>query len=213
MTTGMVRPMRWMLRRALARGLGRSAADRITRDADEHYLSPPPLARTGSGAFNLRIAAHLLALRDALTADGRSVAEAEELLAEALFHVNRRLNWPLDAVVRLLHPTDWMARVALRESISRRLFFPPPDWVMVDVPDPVGFAYDVQQCVFAEFLGGRGEGAFCQQVLCAQDFRMAEEHGEGLQRTGTLAGGAARCDFRYRNAAVRSRSGQGPPAP
>lgn len=112
MTAGMVRPMSWRLRRALGRRLGRSAADRITRDADEQYLSPPPLARTGSGAFNLRIAAYLLALRDALTADGRSVAQAEQLLAEALLRVNRRLNRPLDAVVRLVHPTDWMARVA-----------------------------------------------------------------------------------------------------
>lgn len=157
------------------------------------------LARTRSGQFNVRMAAYLLALRDGLTAAGRSTAEAEELLAEALFCTNRRLNRPLDAAVRLLHPRDWSARIALREQISRRLFFPPPDWVMEDVPDPDGYAYDVQHCVFADYLRGRGEGAFCQRLLCAQDFPMAQEHGEVLQRTGTLAGGAPRCDFRYRS--------------
>lgn len=207
MTTARSRLISTMLRRALGRRLGRAAADRIASDADKRYLPPPLLARTGSGQFNLRMAAYLLALRDALTAAGRSAAEAQELLAEALFCTNRRLNHPLDAAVHLLHPIDWSARIALREKISRRLFFPPPDWVMEDVPDPDGFAYDVQHCVFADYLRGRGEGAFCQQVLCAQDFRMAQKLGEVLQRTGTLAGGAPRCDFRYRHQAMRLTAG------
>jgi len=197
MTTARPLLISTMLRRALGRRLGPAAAHRIASDADGRYLPPPPLARTRAGQFNVRLAAYLLALRDALTASGRSAVEAEELLAEALARTDRRLNRPLDAAVRLLHPTDWGARIGLREKISRRLSFPPPDWVMVDVPCADGYAYDVQRCVFADYLRERGEGAFCQQVLCAQDFRMAQAHGEVLQRTGTLAGGANRCDFRY----------------
>lgn len=185
-----------VVRRALSPALGRAAAAEVMHSAGR-YAPPPPLARTRAGRFNVQTAAYLLAVRDALIGTGIPAGQAEDLLADSMYRVMRRLHRPIDAVAAVLHPRDPLARVRSREKIDEALFFRRPDWVMTDVGTPSGYAFDVHRCLYADYLRGRGEQEFCQRVLCAQDHRMAEARGELLVRTGTLAGGADRCDFRY----------------
>ncbi|HET7245553.1 MAG TPA: L-2-amino-thiazoline-4-carboxylic acid hydrolase, partial [Streptosporangiaceae bacterium] len=141
--------------------------------------------------------AYLLAVRDALTDAGIPAGQAEDLLGDLMYRVMRRLQRPIDAVAAVLHPKNPLARVRRREKIDRALFYRRPDWVMTDVDTPSGYAFDVHRCLYADYLRGRGEQGFCQRMLCAQDHRMATDHGEVLVRTGTLASGADRCDFHY----------------
>ncbi len=183
-------------RRGLTPALGRAAAARVVRSADAQYV-PPPLARTRAGRFNVQTAAYLLAVRDALVDTGVPAGQAEDLLGDLVYRMMRRLFRPINAVVAALHPRDPLARVRRREKIDRALFFRRPDWVMIDAEAPSGYAFDVHRCLYANYLRGRGEQEFCQRVLCAQDFRMAKDHGVVLVRTGTLASGAGRCDFHY----------------
>jgi L-2-amino-thiazoline-4-carboxylic acid hydrolase len=128
---------------------------------------------------------------------GGPAGQAEDLLGDLSYRVMRRLHCPVDAVAAALHPKDPLARVRRREKIDRALVFRRPDWVMTDVEAPSGYAFDVHRCLYADYLRGRGEQEFCQRVLCAQDHRMAKDHGEVLVRTGTLASGTGRCDSRY----------------
>ena len=195
-------------RRGLTPALGRAAAARVVRSADGRYVPPPDLARTRAGRFNLQTAAHLLAVRDALIDAGIPAGRAEDLLGDLMYRVMRRLHRPIDAVAAVMHPRDPLARVRRREKIDEALFVRRPDWVMTDVDTPSGYAFDVHRCLYADYLRGRGEQEFCQRVLCAQDHRMAKGRGEVLVRTGTLAGGADRCDFHYLPAAEqKSHSG------
>lgn len=186
-----------VVRRALTPALDRAAAARVVRSANARYAPPPALARTRAGRFNLQTAAYLLAVRDALIDAGIPAGQAEDLLADSMYRVMRRLHRPIDAVAAVRHPRDPLARVRRREKIDEALFFRRPDWVMTDVDTPSGYAFDVHRCLYADYLRGRGEQEFCQRVLCAQDHRMAEGRGEVLVRTGTLASGADRCDFHY----------------
>ena len=184
-------------RRGLTPAQGRAAAARVVRSADARYVPPPALARTRAGRFSVRTAAYLLAVRDALIDAGIPAGQAEDLLGDLAYRVMRRLQRPIDAVAAVLHPGIPLERVRRREKIDRALFYRRPDWIMTDVDTPSGYAFDVHRCLYADYLRGRGEQGFCQRVLCAQDHRMAQHHGEVLVRTGTLASGAGRCDFHY----------------
>lgn len=169
---------------ALAPALGRGEAARTARMADARYESPPALARTPGGRFDLRMASYLLALRDALVASGAPARSADELLADAVYRVMRRLQRPLDALAAALHPKDELARTHFRERLARQLFYRPPDWVITNVDAPGRYAFDVRRCIYADYLRGRGEGPFCEHVPCAEDHRMAEGRDQPLRRTG-----------------------------
>lgn len=184
-------------RGALGRLLGRDGAADVVALTAERYQLPPALAGTRAGRVDLRIASYLLALRDALVHSGMPMDQAEKLLADTMYRLMRWLQQPLNLVAATVHPGSRLARTRLREQLARRAFYRRPDWVMTDVDAPGCYAFDVRRCLYADYLGGRGEGTFCERVLCDQDLRMAEGHGEVLLRTGTLAGGADRCDFRY----------------
>jgi ubiquinone biosynthesis protein len=81
--------------------------------------------------------------------------------------------------------------------MARRFYYTEPDWEMEDVPVEAGFGMDVTRCVVAEFFESLGMSEFCERVICDQDARDAAHRGIEFARTGTLAGGASRCDFRY----------------
>jgi hypothetical protein len=168
--------------------------------ADRHFADLAPRtarAVTSPGRFNLRMAAYVLALHRGLREQGITDAWASELLSGGLFRV-MRLMWRLpDAVVRVRHPRDRVARARMRQRLSRRLLFRDPDWVMTEVRIRRGYGLDITRCVMRDLLAGEGETQLCEDVLCHQDLLMAAARGEHLTRTTTLASGGDRCDFRF----------------
>lgn len=173
------------------------ATSAILDTAERRYVAPPPVARTAGGRLNLRLAAYLLALRDALLESGVAAEDANGLLADALFRVMHRFYRLTDAIAMIRHPVDRAARGRWRQGLSRRLYFRPPDWVMADVRGSRFYAFDVKRCLLADYMRERGESEFCRQVVCAQDLLLAQDRGETLVRTETIAAGSPRCDFRF----------------
>ena len=188
---------RWQAGWALKAALGRPAAAAILDAAEQRYISPPPVARTAGGRLNLKLAAYLLALRDALVESGFPSEDVNALLATALFRVMSRFYRLSDAVAVVLHPRNRTARGRWRQRLSRRLYFRPPDWVMADVRGAGYYAFDVRRCLLADYMRERGESRFCRDVICPQDQLLARRRGETLIRTETIAGGSTRCDFRF----------------
>lgn len=191
------RLLRLLARRSLTTALGGESAAYAVLLADERYESPPPVARTPAGRSDIQMASWLMALRDALVETGQSPEAATELLAEMMSAVMGRLQRPLDVLAAAVHPKDRFARTQFRETLARRALYRPPDWVMADVEAPGCYGFDVHRCLYADYFGSHGEDEFCQRLFCDQDQQMAERRGQHLLRTGTLAGGADRCDFRY----------------
>lgn len=184
-------------RAALTARLGPGRAAAIVRCAKRRYSPPPDLAVTASGRLNLRMAAYLLALRDAMNELGADPASVDADLARDLFRVMRVVYRPVDGVARLLHPRNRRSRAAWRQRLAARMFFKAPDWDMRHVDGGSGYAFDVRRCVLAEYMESRGETAFCRDVICAQDLMMARARGEDLVRPQTIAGGADTCTFRF----------------
>ena len=54
------------------------------------------------------------------------------------------------------------------------------------------------RCPVADYLTSNGAGDLCVGTWCNLDYPLARMWGGELERHGTLAGGAKRCDFRFR---------------
>lgn len=193
--------------RQLSAALGPEAAETVVDRADASF---PDLAalipRTGFGARDLlRTSAYTVALHRALVERGVGSDEANELISDIVF---ASILPARTAVYRLsrLHSRDRLSRARWGSRVARRFYYSTPDWVMSDVAVEDGFGFDVTRCVVAEFYDSLGMSELCQRAICDQDTRSATHHGVVLDRSETLAGGGARCDFRY-----RSRSANGGP--
>lgn len=190
--------LRRVARRVIAGRLGRPAANRVIAQADEGYPDVagriPPSDR---GARHLlRLGAYAIALHGALIDHLVEPDTATVLVSDSVFAAIRPSRDVL-AMVGRLRSRDRLERVRWTSDVARRFYYTTPDWVMEDVPVDDGFGMDVTRCVVAEFFESLGLGELCQRVICDQDGRDAAHRGIVFERSGTLAGGADRCDFRY----------------
>ena len=191
---------RAVARLLLADELGASLT-RVLDAADAGYAGLAPkvaMARTPGGRMEVRTSAYLLALYRALREEGIAEERAMTVLSDALFRVMRvvwRVPEAIAALAAARYPTRRRARVQVR--LARLLVFREPDWVMREAPVGVGYGVDVTRCVPRDFFASEGAERLCDEVMCRQDERMAEARGVPFMRTGTLARGDGRCDFRF----------------
>ncbi len=147
--------------------------------------------------INLRLACATAAAYRALLAENTDEAEARRLTADvvwAIYHRMGRVAWTMSRA--FAH--DPARRLRISTGIARRFPFGPPSYLMEDVDDPVAVAFDVRRCPIAEYFAATGLPELCVDTWCNQDYALAEMWGARLQRSVTLAGGADRCDFRWK---------------
>jgi ubiquinone biosynthesis protein len=131
---------------------------------------------------------------------GRGVPdeEARRLTAEATWLVYDKMAavpWVLARVAKRT-PYD---RLRLATELFRRFPFRAPSYDMVDVAAAANVvAFDVRRCPVAEYFEAQGLSQVCVDAWCSLDVPLAKKWGARLERTGTLAQGAERCDFRWR---------------
>ena len=101
----------------------------------------------------------------------------------------------------------WKAGIGNRTGYGRllkatKLFrafpFNSPSYQWIDRPttaNVVGF--DCVKCPVAEYFETKGLSKFCAATWCALDYPLAEMWNAKLERTGSIAGGAKVCDFRW----------------
>ena len=191
------RLFRLLARRLLAADLGLVCAP-VLESADRHYSTLAPkiaMAVTPGGRLEVATSAYLLSLYRAMRETGISEDRAYASLSRGLFEVMRRVWQVPDALVpAVLSP---VMRTKLQARMARALVFREPDWSMSEVEWDGRFGLDVTRCVPRDFFASEGAERLCDAVMCRQDTLMADERGVRFTRTGTLARGAARCDFRY----------------
>ncbi len=190
--------LRRTARREISLRLGTDVADLVVDRADGgHPAIAAGIPPAGRGARHLlRIGAYAVALHRALVEQGLSVDASMALVSDVVFAAIRPDRGAVVAIARLRH-RDRLRRAMWVSRVAKRFYYTEPDWVMHDVPVEGGFGMDVSRCVVAEFFASLGMAEFCQRVICNQDARDAAYRGIDFERAGTLAGGAARCDFRY----------------
>jgi hypothetical protein len=158
----------------------------------------PRLPHAGSlgNRHILRLAAMTLAFFQALQAHGVERRAAITLVSEAVWAVFRPLTdlaW-LGAKLRTRRSLE---QVRIMMDLSLRYPFCPPGFVFEVTPDPEAVIVDFYRCPVADYLGAHQAADLCVGAWCQQDYRMADRWGVLLERAGTRATGAERCDFRF----------------
>ena len=162
-------------------------------------LEPSILDEKPFGArLILRAAAGTLAFYQALRERGESDEGATGLLAEftwVVYEKMGRVPWLLVG----FRTRDPYRRLELATRFFRRFPFASPAYEWRDVEAPPGVvAFDCLRCPVAEFFSTHDAGTLCVETFCNLDFPLAPRWGASLSRTGSIAGGAPRCDFRWR---------------
>jgi len=168
-----------------------------TFDNYERQRSRLPKEKVLGARLMVHFAALTAGFYRVLVARGVPDDEARRLTAEVTWHVYDKMAavpWALARVTKRT-PYDRLRRAT---GLFRRFPFGPPSYDMIDVDATANVvAFDVRRCPVAEYFRARGLKQVCVDAWCNLDVPLAKKWGARLERAGTLAQGAERCDFRW----------------
>jgi len=190
------------------RSPGRPEAGRITRRETNRVVSralrelescaAEANAEPSLGArMNVRLAGVTLAAYRALTAAGIEKTYATELVSDAAWWVYEKWGW-LATGLAWVARRDPLGRLRFATDLFRSFPFNAPGYLMEDISAAHEVAFDVRRCPVAEYFRRHGASVVCVETWCNLDYALAEQWGGRLERAGTLAAGADRCDFRWK---------------
>lgn len=189
------------VQQALADYYDAEAIDQILERMRAEYreLEPSvPQQDAIGGDLLVHLAAFTIAMYRALMDAGQPEESATQLVYDIAWRVYRKMGevpWLLgtkygeDGYRRL--------RCALDAFLTFPFSSPAYQWEAVDAGEDV-VAFDMTHCPVAEYFRSHGLGELCVETWCNLDFPLARQWGAELERTETIAGGASRCDFRWR---------------
>ena len=73
---------------------------------------------------------------------------------------------------------------------------PSYEWKTVETAKNI-VGFDCLKCPVADYFKSKQLSKFCTKTWCTLDYPLAELRHSKLQRTESIAGGAAKCDFRW----------------
>lgn len=210
-----IRAARPLVRVAARRALSRRSRSRI--DARAGRFTPRQVRQTANDAFsdsgtrvsglpaeptagsrqNVTLAALTLSFLGALETAGIERDYAIELTGDTCWRFYRQWGGLTKAASRMLS-RDPVRRVQLNVEASLTFPFGRPGYKFDDVEQVDGRSLDIRRCPVADYPGARGATDLCAGFWCNSDYALAETWGAALDRSGTLATGADRCDFRFR---------------
>ncbi len=179
--------------------LAGSVSEVMKQTWDRYYEIEPsvPMQPTLGAVFTTHAAALVLALDETLTRHGIAAAQSQRLIYDIAWSVYRQMGEP-PLLLGAAFTRDPRKRLKLATDMFRSFPFGSPSYEWRDVPSDDGaVAFDCVKCPVAEFFASRDASELCVQTFCRLDFPLAQTWGGKLERTGTLATGAGRCDFRW----------------
>jgi len=96
--------------------------------------------------------------------------------------------------------TDELAARALHDAIASQQAAPENEFVFEIIPgedESTDWGMNVTSCAVCHAYA-RHDAMELTPYMCATDDLVSDRRGQGLRRTGTIALGAHRCDFRYK---------------
>ena len=176
-----------------------SVSDLLKQIWDRYYeLEPTVVLQPTLGAvFSTHAAALTLAMHETLLRHGVSAADSYRAIYDIGWSVYRQMAEP-PLLVASAFTRDPRKRLKLATDLFRSFPFGSPSYQWRDVASPDGaIAFDCIKCPVAEFFATHDASELCVQTFCRLDFPLAQTWGGQLERSGTIASGAPRCDFRW----------------
>jgi hypothetical protein len=192
------------VRKFLVTRMSRDEAGRTLAAVWRGYAESAPSVPTNEGfgpTQVLHLAAITIALHQALMDSGRTDEEATQLVVDVGWVIYRKMGavaWILSRIAG----KDKFRRMRTATQIFRRFPFSSPAYQWEEVAAEANVvAFDCVRCPAAQYFASRNSSALCVRTFCNLDFPLAKDWGAKLERTGSIAGGAERCDFRWRHSA------------
>jgi ubiquinone biosynthesis protein len=176
---------------------GHAILDRIWAGAAERWLALPPQTTLGA-TITVRLAAVTATAYDVILAETKSAEIATQAvydIAWALYKKMGRAAWTTSGI---LSPNG-ARRLRLATTAFRTFPFSSPSYRWEDVPTPGGVVgFDCLRCPVADYFKTQDLSELCVRTWCALDFPLAANVWDAqLVRSGSIAGGASTCDFRW----------------
>jgi ubiquinone biosynthesis protein len=179
--------------------LAGSVGDVVKQTWDSYYELEPSVAvqPTLGAVFTTHAAVLILAMHETLLRHGVAAAVSHRLISDIVWSVYRQMGEPR-LLIASAFTRDPRKRLKLATDMFRNFPFGSPSYEWRDVQSLDGaIAFDCMKCPVAEFFASRNASELCVQTFCRLDFPLAETWGGQLERSGTIASGAERCDFRW----------------
>lgn len=158
-----------------------------------------PRQKTVGARFTVHAAAAIIALSEVLIALGQTKENATHLVYQIsweVYTVMGDLPWFAGGAFT----QDGFQRLKVATDAFRSFPFGSPAYLWQDVDAGEGVVgFDCLRCPVAEYMASLNQSELCVQTFCNLDFPLAEQWEATLERTGTIASGAPRCDFRWRH--------------
>jgi ubiquinone biosynthesis protein len=179
--------------------LAGSISDVMKQTWARYYELEPTVAiqPTLGAVFTTHAATLILAMHETLLGHGVAATESHRLIYDMGWSVYRQMAEP-PLLIASAFTRDPRKRLKLATDLFRSFPFGSPGYEWRDVPSPDGaIAFDCVKCPVAEFFASHNASELCVQTFCRLDFPLAQTWGGRLERSGTIASGAQRCDFRW----------------
>lgn len=156
-----------------------------------------PLERSLGAVFTTHLAVATLALHETLLRHGVSADESYRLIYDIGWRLYTEMGEP-PLMIAGAFTRDPHKRLRLATDLFRRFPFASPSYGWHDIASSADVvAFDCTRCPVAEMFAKHGASELCVKTWCELDFPLAKKWGGRLERTGTIAMGAERCDFRW----------------
>ena len=189
------------VRSFLVTRMSRDEARRTLETVWRSYATSAPSVPKDEGfgpTIVLHLAAITIALHQTLMDAGRNDEAATQMVVDVGWVVYRKMG----AVAWMLSRTagkDKFSRMRAATQMFRHFPFSSPAYRWKEVASAANVvAFDCVRCPAAQYFASKDRSALCVQTFCNLDFPLAKDWGAELERTGSIAGGAERCDFRWR---------------
>lgn len=179
--------------------LAGTASDLLKETWLRYYELEPSVSDqpTLGAVFTTHAAALILAMHETLLRQGVQAAESHRLIYDIGWSVYRQMGEP-PLLIAGAFSRDPRKRLKLATDTFRSFPFNSPSYEWRDVPNSGEVvAFDCVKCPVAAFFASHDASELCVQTVCRLDFPLAETWGGRLERNGTIASGAEKCDFRW----------------
>ncbi len=198
-----------MARRVISKrydGRADALLDDIWAGVAERWIALPAQSTLGA-TLAVRLAAVTAAAYVVFVSCAASVEDATQTVYDIAWAVYKRMGVAAWLVSGILS-RDTAERLRIATVAFRAFPFSAPSYEWQAVASPVGVvAFNCLRCPVAAYFEEQSLSELCVRTWCALDFPLAQGvWNSRLERSGSIAGGAAVCDFRWYAGASEARN-------